>query len=142
MLKEKRYIFMLEDDDDDRNLVVTALKELGINNNDLDIDIEVQYFSTSHQLMQALRTSPMPSLILIDYNSTPDNGLAVLKSIKADASYNEIPVVILSENDLDQYKKECYANGASSFIRKPDNVKDTSKKIETFFKYWFEVVEV
>lgn len=142
MLKEKKYIFMLEDDNDDRHLVNSTLKELGIENKGLETDIDVQFFSTSNQLMEALSTSQKPSLLLIDYNSTPDNGLHVLKNIKSNTAYSEIPVVILSENDLDQYKRECYANGASSFIRKPDNVKETSKKIETFFRYWFEVVEV
>ena len=55
---------------------------------------------------------------------------------------NDIPVVILSDSDHPKFRKKCYALGASSYIRKPDKLGETNKKIGTFFKYWFEVAEV
>ena len=80
--------------------------------------------------------------MLIDYNSVPENGIEVLKKLKSDANYNDIPVVILSDNSLPKYKNECYRHGASSFIKKPDSAEATNKKIAAFFNYWFHVVEV
>ena len=71
-----------------------------------------------------------------------ENAKQVLQKVKANAAWSEIPVVILSDSDQDIYKNECYALGAASFIKKPGNIKDTSSKIATFFKYWFEVAEV
>lgn len=126
---------MLEDDRDDRYLTSEILSEL-------NIGIPVQFFSTSSDLMEYLLHNPKPSLILLDYNSTPENAKQVLQKIKADAGFNSIPVVVLSDNDHDVYKNECYALGASSFIKKPGNIKDTQDKIATFFKYWIEVAEV
>jgi len=81
-------------------------------------------------------------LILIDYNSTPDDGIEVLKKLKSNNAYNDIPVVILSDSDHPRYKNECYQNGASSFIKKPATAVATNKKIASFFNYWLTVVEV
>ena len=66
----------------------------------------------------------------------------ILKKIKNLKSSNDVPVIILSDSDSEKYKAECYAHGASSFIKKPQTVEATARKIETFFKYWLTVVEV
>ena len=130
-----KFIAMLEDDSDDRYLTSDTLSEL-------KIDVPVKYFSSSTELIRSLQTDARPALILLDYNSTPDNAREVLAKIKADETLKEIPVVVLSDNDWDSYKKQCYASGASSFIKKPDTIEKTREKIATFFKYWFEVAEL
>jgi CheY-like chemotaxis protein len=132
---QRKLILMLEDDSDDRYITESAIAELGL-------DIEIKFFSNSNRFLQALSTSDTPSLLLVDYNSVPENGLEVLKKIKSFHSMNSVPVVVLSDSNSEKYRNECYAHGASSFIRKPQTVEDTAKKIETFFKYWLNVVEV
>lgn len=133
---QRKLILMLEDDSDDRYITEQAIEELGL-------DVDIEFFSDSNQFLHFLAgTSLYPSLILIDYNSTPENGLAVLKKIKALTPLNKLPVIILSDSNTEKYKAECYAHGASSFIQKPQTVEATANKIETFFKYWFTVAEV
>ena len=70
---------------------------------------------------------------LIDYNSVPDNGIQVLKRLRENPNYDDIPVVILSDSNLGKYRNECYRCGASSFIKKPDTTKATNQKIASFF---------
>jgi CheY-like chemotaxis protein len=130
-----KYVLMLEDDSDDQSLVKETLSEL-------KMEIPIKYFSSSTDLFSFLSAGEKPSLILLDYNATPDNGIDVLKKLKSDKEYSQIPTVILSDNDLPHYRNESYANGASSFIKKPDTLEATHQKIGTFFKYWFEVAEV
>lgn len=130
-----RFVLMLESDGDDRYITQQTLTEL-------DIDIPIKYFSNSTDFFNFLCRSEKPALILTDYNSNPDNGLDVLKKLKADPNLSDIPVVILSDSDHPRYKNECYQHGASSFIRKPDNIEATNIKIASFFHYWFDVVEV
>jgi len=128
-------VFMLEDDKDDRYLTNEMIGELGI-------EMELKYFSSSTALLDRLHSGERPSLILLDYNASPENGPDVLKKIKNDSSLNDIPVVILSDSDHPKFRKKCYALGASSYIRKPDSLAETKEKIGTFFRYWFEVAEV
>ena len=126
---------MLEGDSDDRYITEQTLSEL-------DINIPVKFISNSTEFFKFLSPSNKPVLILIDYNSAPDNGMEVLKKLKSDNAYNDIPVVILSDSDHPRYKNECYQNGASSFIKKPATAVATNKKIASFFNYWLTVVEV
>ena len=130
-----RFVLMLEGDGDDQYITEQTLSEL-------DIKIPIKFLSKSNELFNFLSPSNKPVLILIDYNSIPDNGIAVLKKLKSNAAYNYIPVVILSDSDHPEYKNECYQNGASSFIKKPDTADATNKKIASFFNYWLKVVEV
>ena len=131
----EKYIAMLEDDKDDRYITQETLNELGI-------PLPVRFFNRSNELFSYLEQAERPALFLIDYNVTPDNGLQVLRKLKAHSYFNDIPVVILSDSDNPKDKKQCYAEGASSFIRKPVSHAATHNKIATFFKYWMEVAEV
>lgn len=128
-------VWIVEDDSDDRYLTRETLSELGIR-------VPVTFLSSSDELFESLAGPELPSLILVDYNTLPHNGLEVLKRIKSHEAHSKIPVVILSDNDLPRYKDECYRQGASSFIKKPDTLEGTSRKIGIFFSYWLEVVEV
>jgi CheY-like chemotaxis protein len=130
-----RFVLMLEGDGDERYITQQILSELGI-------DITIHFSSNSIEFFNFLSKGEKPALILVDYNSVPENGIEVLKKLKSNASYNDVPVVILSDSNLPKYKNECYLYGASSFIKKPDNNEDTNKKIASFFNYWFDVVEV
>jgi CheY-like chemotaxis protein len=130
----QKLILMLEDDRDDQYITQKAIAQLGL-------DIQINFFSNSNDFINSVITT-QPSLLLIDYNSTPDNGLQVLKKIKELSLANHIPVIILSDSSSAKYKAECYAFGASSFIKKPQTMESTANKIETFFKYWLTVAEV
>lgn len=134
-LTMSRFVLMLEEDGDDRYITEQTLAELGIN-------IPVKFLSNSTEFFNFLSPTNKPVLVLIDYNSTPENGIKVLKTLKSNNSYSDIPVVILSDSDHPVYKNECYQNGASSFIKKPDTADATNQKIASFFHYWFNVVEV
>lgn len=131
----QKYVLMLEKDSDDRYITSETLSHL-------NIDIPIKYFSNSTEFFDFLSSAEKPALILSDYNSHPDNGLEVLKKLKAIPNLSDIPIVILSDSPHPRYKNECYQHGASSFIRKPDNIEATNKKIAAFFHYWFHVVEV
>ena len=130
-----KYVLMLEDDRDDRYITTETLSELGI-------DIPIKFFSNSREVLDHISTAEKPALMLIDFNATPDNGIEMLKKLKSNDLYQEIPVVILSDNNFSHYRSKCYQLGAASFIKKPETHQATQQKIETFFKYWFEVAEV
>ena len=130
-----KQVFILEEDKDDWSLVRETLLEL-------DMDIPLHFFTNSDDMFHALATGIKPDLVLVDYNSSPDNGPEVVRKLKTDPGCREIPVVVLSDSDLPLYRNLSYAAGASSFIKKPDTVTGTRKKIQTFFSYWFEVVEI
>jgi CheY-like chemotaxis protein len=130
-----KFIIMLEDDNDDRYLTEEVLSSEGIH-------MSVHFFTNSNEMLEALTAPRKPALVLVDSNSYPDNGISVLRKMKENVSLRDIPVVILSDNNFDHYRSECYSAGAASYIQKPNKMDLTNKKIKTFFKYWFEVAEL
>jgi CheY-like chemotaxis protein len=135
MAASNRYILMVEDDPDDRYITNQTLKELGFN-------VPIIYLTQSDKVFSYLAEHEAPAIILIDYNSSPDNGVEILKTLKSHPGYQHIPVIILSESAAPAYVTECYRHGANTFIVKPFTSAATRKKIESFFTYWLEVAEV
>lgn len=135
MQNNQRQVLMLEEDTDDRYLTQDTLREAGI-------EQPIRFFNNGDELFAFLDTAGPPSLILIDYNSGRETGIEVLKKLKAHPGHRHHPVVILSDSIHPRYVRECYAHGASSFIKKPDNMEETRTRIETFFRYWLQVAEL
>jgi two-component system, response regulator len=84
----------------------------------------------------------MPSLLLLNYNSTPLNAAELVGHIKNDRLTRHIPAVVLSGTLIPGIVKECYENGASSFIQKPAMMDETDQKIARFIDYWIRTVEL
>ncbi|MBC7826770.1 MAG: response regulator [Chitinophagaceae bacterium] len=133
MLSKEQYVLMLEDDADDRYITETTIKELGY-------DFSIRFLTYGRELMSYLTQAEEPSLILLDYN--PVTGADTLRQLKTHPDFNHIPVVVLSELVSPNHVRQCYQLGANSFIMKPHSADLTRNKIETFFKYWFEVAEI
>lgn len=133
-MRKQPFVLMLEEDHDDRQITESALLDLGF-------DVPVKYVSYSNELFDELEHGERPSLILVDYNSTPAPAIDILKELKGNDEYRHIPTVVLGEGLPDHFIKECYRFGANSYITKPASDKITKDKIETFFKYWLNVVE-
>ena len=129
------YVLMLQTDADDRDLTEAILGEISLT-------IPVQFLDNIDELDTLTTTEGPPALILISDSSKDYTAIELLKKLKTHVHYRHIPLVILGENTLPDYIKDCYAAGASSFIIKPSSIDLTKKKIEAFFTYWFKVAEL
>ena len=129
-----KYVLMLENDSDDRYITQTTVNELN-----LDIPIRYEYWCAS--LLKDLENDK-PGVILLAYNTSPENGLEIVKQIKNDKNYVATPVIVLTEQLPQELIRKYYMAGANTVIRKPSSVEETSKKIKTFFDYWFTVAEL
>lgn len=138
-MNDLNYILMLERDSDDKNTTRSIFLEKGFL-------IPVTFLEYSNELFPFLdrcnSKGNMPAIILISIRAIPDDGLTVLKKLKEHPDYGYIPVIMLSERTSHAVINTCYTLGASSVIQKPFSQEETIKKIETFVKYWFEVVQL
>jgi CheY-like chemotaxis protein len=131
-------ILMLEHDADDRFITSHIFEEnkypahIEFVNNSADVFL---YLSACKE-----RRQHYPAMILINLHTAPLDGREILKQLKAVPEYRHIPVVILSGSTDAAIAQECYALGASSYIQKPALLSETKKKVENFFRYWFQTV--
>lgn len=140
MMSQRRYILMLEDDADDRELTQSIFAENSF-------DIGVEFLACDNDAVRYLeerkaQNMHLPSLILIDKYIHSGEGSDILDAIKSDRRFAHIPVVMISGSDLPSDIEECYRLGANSYIVKPSYNDDTVRKIATFVSYWFQVAEL
>jgi CheY-like chemotaxis protein len=78
---------------------------------------------------------PRPDLILLDLNLPALDGREVLKTIRADASLKDIPIVIVSTSDYERDIEFGRQHGVHHYIIKPlqvDNILETFTAFREF----------
>ncbi|MBB6048728.1 response regulator [Armatimonas rosea] len=106
-------IVMADDDPDDRMLTRDAFEECDA--------VDCAGFVEDGQALLELLTSlsPLPRLILLDWNMPRKNGLETLHILKASPNFKSIPVVILTTSTDSVDVASANAAGAEGFITKP-----------------------
>jgi CheY-like chemotaxis protein len=134
-------ILLVEDNADDANLTVDALKDGKLRNNVTVVEDGVEAMSYLRRDGKNSRAA-RPDLVLLDLNLPRKNGREVLAEIKQDPDLKRIPVVIMTTSKSEQDVFEAYNLHANCYVTKPvdlDQFMGVIKKIEDF---WFTVVKL
>ena len=83
-----------------------------------------------------------PDIIILDLNLPIKNGFEVLKSLKGDALYRLIPIIIYSTSDESGDICASYSLYANSYLKKTFDLPELFEKIKCFSNYWAESVEL
>ena len=122
-------ILYAEDDDEDRELMSEALKEI-------DPSISCIVAHHGQNALEILSESDeLPDYIFLDVNMPVMDGKKCLKELKKDTRYKEIPVIIYSTTSNEQEIEELYALGASNFIRKHNDYANMCSTLMKFVKF-------
>ncbi|MBU2977171.1 response regulator [Alteromonas sp. C1M14] len=137
-------ILMADDDEDDRLLTLDALKESRVLNNLYCVEdgVELLAFLRREGKYSDPKTSPRPSLILLDLNMPRKDGREALQEIKGDPSLRGIPVVILTTSKEEEDMLRGYDLGCASYITKPVNFEGLVDLMRALGRYWIEFVEL
>ena len=79
-----------------------------------------------------------PDIVLLDLNLPRMHGLQVLAEIKADDPLKRLPVIILSSSANKADVDRAYSCGANQYWRKPVNLEDTERLVQTLVQSWLE----
>jgi CheY-like chemotaxis protein len=82
-----------------------------------------------------------PAFILLDIKLPLMNGIEVLKVIRADANFNDVPIIMLTSSRDAHDLQDCYNNGANSFVVKPVNIIDFMGVVKDVGQYWVVINE-
>ena len=113
-------ILIAEDDEGHAELILEQLRSAGVSN-------EIIRFRNGQELWDYLmdagrRASPHDShdfLLLLDIVMPGMDGLEVLRRIKTDKQWHNLPVIMLTTTDDPQEIKNCYTLGCDCHITKP-----------------------
>ena len=105
-------IYCVEDDAGIRELVVYTLQNTGL---------EARGFSDGGALFEALRTDK-PQLILLDIMLPGEDGITILRRLRAAQDTANIPVILLTAKNTEYDKVIGLDSGADDYIAKPFGV--------------------
>lgn len=72
----------------------------------------------------------IPDLILLDFRMPYMDGLEVINILNSVKGYMNIPIIMISAENDNEYYEKALASGAADFITKPFNYNDIISKIE------------
>lgn len=79
-----------------------------------------------------------PDLILLDLNLPRLTGREVLLRVRADRGLRLVPVVVLSTSNRQEDVEDLYANGANTYIQKPQDFGRFVEVLQTIQRYWLD----
>lgn len=140
---DTRPILLVEDNPDDVELTLHALKENDISNDivvarDGIEALEILFGEEAeNQEVHRLR----PSVVLLDLKLPGLNGFDILKRIRDDESTKLIPVVILTSSKEHLDLLNGYRLGANSYVRKPVDFEQFLTTVQQLGAYWLTLNE-
>lgn len=102
-------IYLLEDDDSIRKLVIYALGSQGY---------EAKGFERPSDFWKAME-GQQPALVLLDIMLPEEDGLSVLEKLRASAATRKLPVIMLTAKNTEYDRVVGLDSGADDFISKP-----------------------
>lgn len=117
-------IYFVEDDNSIRELVVYTLTGSGM---------EAQGFGTPSRFWEAMRQS-LPELILLDIMLPEEDGLSILRKLRANAETARIPVMMLTARSSEYDKVIGLDSGADDYLPKPFGMMELIARVRALLR--------
>jgi len=119
-----RKVFVVEDDESIREIVIYALCSAGY---------EVNGFENGEDFFIELRKT-QPSLVLLDIMLPGENGLTILRRLRNDSKNKMLPIILLTakSNEIDKVKG--LDMGADDYISKPFGVMELISRVNAVLR--------
>ena len=135
---EGKTILLVEDNPDDVDLTLRALKKNNIKN---EIVVASDGAEALDYLFHTGRhagrdSTSMPAVILLDLKLPKVDGLEVLQRIRTNERTRYIPVVILTSSREERDVINGYKLGVNSYVRKPVDFNQFAEAVRNLGLYW------
>lgn len=121
--------FIVDDDEDDREILMIALKEV-CDNPDCTIAVNGKDALSKLQVDEHF----VPDYIFLDLNMPVLNGKECLKEIKKTPRLDTIPVIIYTTSSYYKDVEELEKLGSSHFLVKPSAIDDLIRILSSIFQ--------
>lgn len=134
----EKMILLVEDNPDDEELTLRALKQSRIAN---EIVVardgrEALDFLHGKGKYEGRDLERKPAVVLLDLKLPKIGGLEVLERMRADPASKLIPVVVLTSSSEDEDMLKSYRLGANSYVRKPVEFGAFANAVTQLGLYW------
>jgi CheY-like chemotaxis protein len=141
---ENKTILLVEDNLDDVDLTLHALKKNNIKNDVKVVNDGAEaldfLFGTGKYSGRDLNL--MPTIVLLDIMLPKVDGLEVLRRIRSNERTKLLPVVILTSSKEEQDIVNGYTFGVNSYVRKPVDFNQFAEAVSHLGLYWLLLNEM
>ncbi len=143
MARRSSVILLVEDNDDDAELTLRALRRNQVANEVVRLadGVEALEYLEANGRFEGRNRFDVPDLVLLDIKLPRVNGLEVLRSMRADGANGAIPVVVLSSSVEQRDLETAYALGANSYVQKPVDFDRFVDAVGQIGSYWLRLNE-
>ena len=117
-------IYLLEDDDSIRKLVIYALQSQ---------NFEAKGFDTPTRFWAAMREEK-PKLVLLDIMLPEQDGISILKQLRAQQETRHLPVIIITAKNTEYDRVEGLDAGADDYISKPFGMMEMVSRVRAVLR--------
>lgn len=118
-------IYIVEDDENIRDLVAYALRASGF---------EASGFETAAAFFHALNAAPKPALVLLDIMLPEQDGLSVLRRIRETPDTASLPVIMMTAKGSEFDKVQGLDLGADDYVTKPFGVTELISRVRAVLR--------
>ncbi|HXN65522.1 MAG TPA: response regulator [Candidatus Acidoferrales bacterium] len=131
-------ILLVEDNADDEDLTLRALKKNNITNEVVVVrdGAEALDYLFGTGAYTGRDTAVLPQVVLLDLKLPKVDGLEVLNRLRNDKRTKLLPVVILTSSVEEQDLLRGYDLGANSYVRKPVDFGQFTEAVRNLGLYW------
>ena len=142
MIAELKRILLAEDNANDVELTLTALRENKVLNEVVVVRdgaeaLDYLYKREGHKE----RSGANPVLVLLDLKMPKVDGIEVLRQVKADPQLKSIPVVVLTSSREEQDLVRTYDLGVNAYVVKPVDFHEFIEAVKLLGGFWAVVNE-
>lgn len=144
MLVKDRIILLVEDNPDDEELTIRALRKNGIANELVVARDGVQAldYLFGRGEWAGRDMTVMPAVVLLDLKLPRVDGLEVLERMRSDPLTELVPVVVLTSSREEQDILKSYSLRVNSYVRKPVDFTQFTEAVKHLGMYWLLLNEI
>ncbi len=117
-------IWCLEDDASIRDIVLYTLNSTGF---------EARGFALPGEFWSALKNE-LPDLLILDIMLPMEDGISVLKKLKANPRTSDVPVIMATAKGMEFDKVNCLEMGADDYLVKPFGMMEMVARVKTVLR--------
>jgi len=133
-------VLIIEDLDFDYEMAVRGFRQLGMQVPFIRHENLSETVSFLKNVRDTSDKTPLPGVVILDLQLRDGDGREILTQLKADEELKSIPVVVWSASSDPAVIESCYREGASSYICKGVNRRESEYAVQQFAQYWKRTV--
>ncbi len=136
-MKTLKTILLTEDNPQDLELTLEALKEFNLANKIVTVGDGVEAMEyLQYEGKFKNRKKGNPAVLLLDIKMPRMDGIEVLETIRKDKKLKTLPVVMLTSSREEPDLEKCYALGVNAFVVKPLDFKEFIDAVKHIGVFW------